>query len=314
MKFSPITPFEPISTDEWPSGEQWVSQVKWDGVRILVYYDGKEVNIFNRRHNNRILQYPELADVHAYCNGGSFILDGEVIALDEGKPSFHKVMKRDRIRKSDRVALAQKEVPITYMIFDILYYNGEWITNKPLEERQHILTDIITVSDTVQVVKNHSHPEDLYQVVTKHDLEGIVMKDMRGTYTIGGKDKRWQKRKVFKDLVAVVGGVTFRSKQVNALLLGLYDEQERLQYIGHAGTGKLTQHDWKNITKTAEALQIETQPFVNTPERSKDAMWVQPELTVKINFIEWTKSHTLRQPSIQSIVKADPKSCTFEQN
>lgn len=313
MKFSPIVPFEPINIENTPTGDQWISQVKWDGVRILVYYDGLSVRIMNRKLNDRTLQYPELMNISDYCTADSFILDGEVIALDNGKPSFHRVMKRDGIRRQSSVTAAINQVPITYMIFDILHYNGNWITDKTLEERQQILDKIITKNDYVQLVKNHHDSSSLFNAAAEHELEGIIIKDLNSKYSINGKDKRWQKKKVFKDLFAIIGGVTYRSGVVNALLLGLYDENGQLWYIGHAGTGKLTQKDWRSLTKTVQGIITQERPFANVPERNKDAIWIKPELTVKIKFMEWTRSKTLRQPSIQSLVNIDVKDCTFEQ-
>ncbi|QRG65581.1 hypothetical protein JNE38_18435 [Brevibacillus choshinensis] len=76
MDLTPVFPFEPISTDVFPEGTQWVAQVKWDGVRVLTYYDGQEVRLFNRKQNERTLHYPEIADISSYFHGVSVILDG----------------------------------------------------------------------------------------------------------------------------------------------------------------------------------------------------------------------------------------------
>jgi bifunctional non-homologous end joining protein LigD len=310
---SPVTPFEPIPTQVIPKGDQWIGQIKWDGVRILTYYDGHQVALFNRKKNERTMHYPELTAIDTYCTAHSVILDGEVVALENGKPSFHQVMKRDALRKKSNIDLVQRQVPITYMVFDILYLNNKWMMNRPLHERQQLLSLIIEPNEFVQLVKSDHDPEALFEAVKEHDLEGIVIKDLESRYAINGKDKRWQKKKVFKDLCAVAGGVTFRQNRVNALLLGLYDDEGCLWYVGHAGTGKLTQNDWLNITQMVPALKITERPFVNRPDRHKDAVWIQPKITVKINFLEWTQSKTLRQPSIQAIVQADAKACTFNQ-
>lgn len=313
MKLLPIVPFEPICTEEIPSGEHWISQIKWDGVRMLLYYDGYDVNLFNRRLNNRTMQYPELAEIHEYCSAQSVILDGEIIALKEGKPSFHQVMKRDSIRKQSSVQIVQKNVFITYMIFDILYLNGNWIIDQSLDERQNILGKVITSNNLVQLVSNHADPKILYKAVVDHGLEGIIIKDLTSKYAIGGKDKRWQKKKVFQDLFAVAGGVTYRNGIVNALLLGLYDDDGQLWYIGHVGTGKLTQQDWRDLSRMVEDLKIPEIPFANTPSRNKEVIWIKPQLVMKVNFLEWTPHQSLRQPSIQSFVNIDIRQCTFSQ-
>lgn len=60
---NPIIPMEPISCEEIPKGADWIAQVKWDGVRILTYFDGQGTRLYNRRINERIHQYPELAQI-----------------------------------------------------------------------------------------------------------------------------------------------------------------------------------------------------------------------------------------------------------
>lgn len=308
----PLVPFEPVRTDRIIEGEPWVAQVKWDGVRVLTYYDGNEVRLYNRKKNERTLHYPELTDLASYCKAGSVILDGEVIALDaNGKPSFHEVMRRDGIRRMERVDYMRKAVPITYMIFDVIYCDGEWVYDRKLRERMDILSTIILPGDRVQLVTSHPQGKDLFKAVQRQRLEGIVVKDLNSKYLINGKDSRWQKIKNYKDLIAVIGGVTLRDGVVNAVLLGLYDEKGRLWYIGHAGTGKFKREEWRNLTDRVKPLIVAQRPFVNKPERIKGAVWVKPELTVKVQFINWTEGHTLRQPSIQAFVDVPPEECVL---
>ncbi|SDZ53916.1 bifunctional non-homologous end joining protein LigD [Evansella caseinilytica] len=314
MKLSPVVPFEPVPAAKIPSGDNWVGQIKWDGVRMLVYFDGENVRLVNRRLNDRTMQYPELTEIGEYCSAKSVILDGEVVAFENGKPSFHQVMKRDGARKQTSIHAVKKQVQITFMIFDVLYVDGEWVTDNPLRERQQLLEKIITQTGNIQLVKSYPDASALYTAVVEHELEGIVVKDINSKYSLNGKDKRWQKKKVIKDLVAVVGGVTYRAGQVNALLLGLYDDNGRFWYIGHAGTGKFTQNDWRGVTQAVQKLTIAERPFVNTPERHQGAVWLHPALTVKINFLEWTRSKTLRQPSIQAFVDVDASECVIGKN
>ncbi|RNB88033.1 DNA ligase [Brevibacillus nitrificans] len=314
MKIEPITPFEPILTESLPTGDNWVAQIKWDGVRMLTYFDGNEVRLINRKLNDRTLQYPEFLDLSRYCHATSVILDGEIIAFDSNKPSFHEIMKRDRIRKKQSIPLAVNQTPVTYMFFDVLFLNGSWVTEKPLRERQELLEQIITPLSNVQVVQNFQDAHGLYEVMKQHQMEGIVCKDLSSSYLMKGKDKRWQKKKIFHDLLAVVGGVTLRDGIVNAVLLGLYDESGNFIYIGHAGGGKLTNQDWRALTETIKPLVTTERPFHNQPERGKDAIWIKPKLVMKVQFMEWTTGLTMRHPTIQAIVNASLLDCTFSQN
>lgn len=302
MNLKPVVPFEPIADDHIPKGPNWISQIKWDGVRMLTYCDGQDVRLVNRSLNERTGQYPELLDISSYCGAKSVILDGEIIAFDDSRPSFREVMRRDGIRKLQAVPPAAREIPVTYMIFDLLYLNGEWVTDKPLRERQELLYGIVRPTGRVRLVDNAADGERLFDVMKQHGMEGVVSKDLTSTYALGGKDGRWKKRKYIRDLVAVVGGVTLNAGRVNALLLGMHDEAGDLIYIGHAGTGKLTMRDWQAVTEAALRIRTDERPFKNMPERHKDAVWIRPIFKAKVNYLEWTVHGTLRQPVIQAIM------------
>jgi bifunctional non-homologous end joining protein LigD len=311
----PIEPMEPKSSEKIPKGDDWVAQIKWDGVRILTYSDGTITRLFNRKKHERTLHYPELKDIRSYCDADSVILDGEVIALGvDGKPNFHEVMRRDGIRIMEKVREKIKAVPITYMVFDVLYLNGQWITDYPLEERLMRLNEIIIPNKQVQLVSAHDDAEKLFNVTIKHDMEGIIMKRKGSKYLIGEKKDVWLKVKNFHDLVGLIGGFTVRDGIVNAILLGLYDTEGRFIYIGHCGTGKLTSQDWKELTRILTPTVIQERPFWNKPERHTTAFWVEPRFAAKIKYPEWRwrEGRSIRQPSIQSIVDVPIEECTFK--
>lgn len=313
----PIIPMEPKRSDIIPFGEEWVAQIKWDGVRVLTYFNGTSVRLFNRRLHERTRQYPEVTDLSSYCRARSVILDGEVIALgDDGTPSFHEVMRRDSIRNLDQVPRVQSQVPVTYMVFDVLYYNGRWIHQLPLAERMSILSDILMPTDHVQPVESHDDGVALFEAVKRYGMEGIVVKRTDSTYAIGEKKETWLKVKHYRDLLAVVGGFTLNGGIVNALLLGLYDPGGNLIYIGHAGTGKLTRAEWRSLTELLQPLTIKDCPFAHKPEsvsRSSPAYWVRPIVTVRIQYMDYKEGRSLRQPSIQAFLQMDPYMCTTDQ-
>ncbi|HWJ76820.1 MAG TPA: DNA ligase [Niallia sp.] len=306
----PVKPFEPIITDDIPIEENWVGQVKWDGTRILTYNDGNNTVLFNRKLNERTKQYPELVKIDTYFSEMNCILDGEVIALKNGKPSFYEVMKRDRLRNFNDIEVVIEQLPITYMVFDILYLNNEWLLDKPLKTRQELLEKVISPNKYVQLVPSFLDKEELYKVCMANDLEGVVYKDLTSTYVLNGKDSRWRKKKKSKDLVAVVGGVSYRNGTVNSLHLGLYNENKELVYIGSAGSGKLTTKDWKDLTSIVPTIIQNECPFNEKPSL-KGMEWLRPALTVKVSFLEWTNMNTLRHPVIESFVTVPISECQF---
>ncbi|PQP82901.1 DNA ligase [Paenibacillus sp. PCH8] len=312
--FKPIIPFEPISRDTLPTGPQWIAQIKWDGVRMLAYEDGQELRLINRRLHERTAQYPELAIPRNLCAGSSYILDGEVIALDPdtGKPSFYHVLRRDRMSRPDGIAQAVHQIPVTYMVFDILFYEGMWVTERPLAERQRLLHEVLNPAPHVQEVTNAPDAASLLTVMRQHQMEGIVCKDLSSNYGIQGKDQRWQKVKIMHDVYAMIGGVTYRSGIVNAVAVGVYDGPHFV-YIGHVGTGKLNSNTWRELTYQVQPLIREERPFHNVPERSAETTWVEPQVGVKVQYMELTHHRTLRHPSIQTFAAVTREDCLANQ-
>ncbi|MDQ0270482.1 ATP-dependent DNA ligase [Cytobacillus purgationiresistens] len=299
----PIIPFEPTTADLIPKGDDWIAQLKWDGTRILTYFENGELQLFNRKLNERTKQYPELQDPSEYCKASSLILDGEVISFKDGKPSFYDVMKRDRLRKFNHLQKAIEETPIVYMVFDVLFFDGEWVLDRTLRERQALLEDIMLPHASVQVVESFADKEGLYQACLQSGLEGVVFKDLNSRYTLNGKDSRWRKMKKEYDLIAVVGGVTYRGDIVSSLDLGLYNDQNELIYIGSAGSGKLSYKDWKDVTTAIQQIITDQSPFVNLKQHENaHHTWISPALKIKVTYLEWTQTNTLRHPVIQSFV------------
>lgn len=309
---NPIAPMEPKLSRNIPVGPSWTAQMKWDGVRILTYYDGSTVRLLNRHENNRTFHYPELTDIQSYCKADSVIFDGEVIALGaNGRPSFHEVMRRDGIRRLDRVDIVRSQVPIGYMVFDILYRNGTWLTELPLRERTDILHDCIRTNPHVQPVADFADGVQLFEMMKQKGMEGIVCKRLESQYSMGAKKDDWLKIKNYKDMIAVIGGFTRKDGMVNALLLGAYPSpgSNELYYIGHVGPGKLSANEWRAVTEKLASTVIQKKPFVNTLSSRNHVSWTTPTICVKVNFMEWTSSGSLRQPTVQAVVDAPVEDC-----
>lgn len=293
-----------------PHGPEWLAQVKWDGVRVLTYFDGAKVDLYNRRLHRRNEQFSELLQIKDYCSASSVILDGEVIALHNGKPSFFQIMRRDSLRK----ALTQdiKSIPLTYMIFDVLYYNGRWVTTLPLSRRQDLLNSILTPNSYVQTVESFQDVDALFQAIKRQGMEGIVCKERSSSYRINGKDSRWLKVKNYRDINAVIGGFTLNGRVLSSLALGVYNDEGHLSYIGHAGVAKMPQKDWYALGDKLQKLVIDKCPFTVSPHSPHKTHWVTPLLTLKVQFSEWTPAGILRQPSIQALLDQPAEECRFD--
>ncbi|MCL6517687.1 ATP-dependent DNA ligase [Alicyclobacillus sp.] len=312
----PVIPMEPKPSADPPVGDGWIAQVKWDGVRMLVYRTPDQVQVFNRRQRNRTWHYPELLQAEAYCRARSFILDGEVVALGpDGRPDFHEVMRRDGVRRPERVAALQRAVPVFYMVFDILFCDGRWVTDRPLGERSALLDEVLTPTDLVRRVDPHDDPRALFERTGELGLEGIVCKRLDAPYLPGVKSDLWRKVKHIHDLTAVVGGYTMGEEGgMGAILLGVFRPDGRLWYIGHCGSGRLAAAEWRALHAALERNRIEACPFANRPERSARAVWVGPRVTVRIAYAEWPPGRSLRHPVLQAVVRAAPQTCVWPQD
>ncbi|SFU92997.1 ATP-dependent DNA ligase [Alicyclobacillus macrosporangiidus] len=309
----PVTPMEPKAADRPPAGAEWIAQVKWDGVRVLVYRDDGGVRLYNRHRRDRTWHYPELLDAEAYCTASSVILDGEVVALGlDGKPDFHEVMRRDGVRRRERVAALQRAVPVFYMVFDILYCDGAWVTAWPLEQRLALLRRVIRPTAHVRCVDDHADGAELFERTRVLGLEGIVCKRRDAPYRVGEKRGDWLKVKHVHDLNAVIGGYTIgEDGGMGAVLLGVYDRAGRLWYVGHTGSGRLPSAEWRALADVLGPLRVPEAPFFRRPGRSRGAQWVRPDITVRVTYSTWTPGRSLRTPVLQAVLDLPAAACVW---
>ncbi|WDL97243.1 ATP-dependent DNA ligase [Alicyclobacillus sp. ALC3] len=309
-----ITPMEPVVADHVPEGPRWITQVKWDGVRLLTYAQtASSVRLFNRHGRERTVQYPELLDVHSYCSQTPVILDGEVIALGpSGTPDFHEVMRRDGVRRPERVPGLLNTVPIAYMVFDILFWQGNWITTWPLWKRQELLQSALSPHPTVHYVESEADGTALFFAMEIKKMEGVVAKHLDSPYRVGQKHGDWRKVKFYRDVTAVIGGFTTDHAGVpNALVLGLYDAQGDFWLVGQVGPGKLSRTEWTDLIRRLRDSVAPVCPFTRRP-RIQRVTWVAPTVTVKVLYRELTRERLLRQPTLQSLTTAAAAACTWD--
>lgn len=296
----PIPPMEPVKCDQAFDSEDHVFQVKWDGVRILTFYNGAEVTLQNRRLHNRDLQYPELRALSNLVKH-PVIIDGEVIALKDGKPSFPTVMRRDRAGSARAVSSLIHTIPISYMVFDILYYRNQSTTGLPWNQRHEILEDLFSqAAPPFHLVENFTEGKALFAEVQRMGLEGVVAKVKDSRYIPGGKSRLWQKIKNRPLLTCFIGGFTWRGQNANSLLLGVFD-QDQFLYVGRAGSG-LKEDQWARLTQALLEEQTSSPPFVNPPKKT-GVTWVTPVHQAIVEYAEWTEETHLRSPVIKQVLQ-----------
>jgi bifunctional non-homologous end joining protein LigD len=306
-----LTPMEPVPWAKPFDAPDWLYQVKWDGVRMLAVRNEAGSRLINRKGNERTGQYPELASLAAGLPLGS-VVDGEVVVLQNGRPSFHAVLQRDLARRPAVIRAKKRQFPATYCVFDLLYHRGEDIRGLPLAERQRLLEDVLPQGQPqLQLVESFASGKQLFAAVEREGLEGIVAKQRTSKYRPGKGSDDWRKIKSFREANCVVGGYTKRQGQLSALLLGLWAEDGQLIYVGAAGSG-LSQADWQGLGQFLAAASIDVPPFSSPPQaRNRQVHWLQPVLAVRVRFMEWTPELKLRAPVVVRFQAAADVDCSI---
>lgn len=289
---------EPLLAAEPFDSPEHIFQVKWDGVRCLAFLSGGNVRLQNRRLQERTRHYPELAVLPLLAGGREAVLDGEIIALRDGRPSFPLVLERDLVREPGRNPALQRRVPITYVVFDVLSLDGRDLLREPLASRLERLSSLLIPHEQVLVTDSFpAQGKSLFQAVEERGLEGIVAKHRASPYLPGQKTRFWQKVKCWREDVFPVGGYTLREGQPSALLVGRR-EGECLRFAGRAGSG-ISQAEWPAWQAALESRVSKTSPFTPAPRLGKVTVrWCRPEVYARVRYLEWTPELRLRSPVV----------------
>ncbi|MDR5659038.1 RNA ligase family protein [Serpentinicella sp. ANB-PHB4] len=172
------------------SSEQFIFEPKFDGIR-LEYSNIDKPMLYTR--NGNIVNKPFAELLTPYNK--KIILDGEVVCFDENaqKENFELVMKRFRLKNESKINLYEKKYPVTYMVFDILYFDGKDLRDMPLADRKSILDGLDIASDFMKKI-NYIKKDGLAYFMTaqSNNLEGIVAKNINSSY-VGSRNRNWLK-------------------------------------------------------------------------------------------------------------------------
>jgi bifunctional non-homologous end joining protein LigD len=173
--------------------DQWCSEAKWDGWRAMVYIDGG-LKVRTRSGRQVSDSLPELEGlVDAMC-GRPAILDGELVACQDGKVDFYSLAPR-LMHTGRRAQWAAREVPVTFVAFDLLHLDGEDLCVRPLAERKRLLDELHLVGPAWGTNAWYTDGETLFQVCVDLGHEGVVAKRLDSAYLPGRRVTTWRKRK-----------------------------------------------------------------------------------------------------------------------
>ncbi|WP_456468982.1 ATP-dependent DNA ligase [Archaeoglobus sp.] len=251
---------------EQAMNEMKVAAVEWkfDGSRVQVHWDGKKVTVYSRRLESVTNALPEMVDEIKRCVKPNVILDGEVIAVKDGRPMpFQHVLRRFR-RKHDVGKMVEK-IPLEVYFFDVIYSEGETI-DLPLTERRKILESVIKESEKVKIAMQTitddvKEVERIYRQAIDAGHEGVMIKNPNSPYIPGKRGKHWLKLKAIMetlDLVVVGGewGEGKRSHWLSSFELACVDTTTgNLLKVGKVATG-FTEDDLEELTELFKPLIV----------------------------------------------------------
>ncbi len=264
-----LEPMAATLTQDRFCGPEWVFERKFDGIRLLSYKRGEDIQLFSR---NRLPQHlPEVAAAIARLPVEDAILDGEITW--DGR---------------------------TYHVFDILWLNGEAVTMRPLEERRALLSGLPLEAPMVRVeLVDDAEP---WERARCEGWEGVIAKRCRSPYE-HRRSKHWLKMKCEASQELVVGGFTDPQGArvgLGALLVGHYEHAD-LVFADRIGTGFDTRL-LLSLRQRLDALEVPSSPFTKATGLPKLRVhWVRPEIVVQVAFLEWTAHGKLRHPRLLGV-------------
>jgi len=288
-------------TQERFSDPAWIYERKLDGERCLAFRAGQRVRLMTRNQKEATSTYPEIADALAGQQADSFIVDGEIVAFEDGQTKFARLQQRLGVRHPGPALLA--EVPVYYYIFDVLWAEDRDTRLLPLRERKRLLRNLLAFDDPLRyTVHRDTEGEAYYREACAKGWEGVIAKRADAPYR-PGRTRDWLKFKCENGQEFVIGGFTDprRSRTgFGALLLGYYDQDGKLVYAGKVGTG-FNQRTLDSLHAALAALERDQPPFDRGRLPRSGVHWVEPRLVAQVGFSEWTTDGQLRHPRFQGL-------------
>lgn len=296
---------------EMPRQAGWSYEVKWDGVRSLAYISRGKVKLESRNLKDFTPRYPEIAGEGAVPDSlanREVVLDGEIVGFDErGRVSFGALQRRMHLTSAADVRSRVASHRVAFMLFDVLWLDGENLTTLGYEDRREQLEGL-KLGEGEQsgglwqvppaVWDDPEDGADLLEASRIQGLEGVVAKRLGSTYEPGKRSRAWLKVKNTQRQELVIGGwlpgAGNRLDTLGAILVGYQQPGLGLHYAGRVGTG-FTFKVLRELLDQLLPLARDDSPFAENP-RLPGVRWVEPRLVAEVGFSEWTSTGTLRHP------------------
>ena len=321
-----LEPMEARVAETLPEGEGWQYEPKWDGFRCLAFKKGASVELRAKSGKPLARYFPEVVDYLRGLPSDQFVLDGELVIEINGALSFEALQMRLHPAAS-RIKKLAAETPARLILFDLLLTpDGQTLLDAPLEERRHALEAVAASLPAAQRPSLSPATTDIetarewLSTSGSGDLDGVICKRLDGVYLPG--ERAMIKVKQIRTADCVVGGFRYQSNSdlVASLLLGLYNEQGKLDHVGFTST--ITNEERPELTKRLEGLcqapgftgKAPGGPSRWSTRRSSEWQPIKPQLVVEVRYDQVT-GRRFRHGTKLMRWRPDkrPLQCTFEQ-
>jgi ATP-dependent DNA ligase len=292
----PFAPMEARVAAAIPDGPEWQYEPKWDGFRMLAFRDGAEVFLQSRDGKPFARYFPEVENAIRALAAPRFVLDGELVVPTPEGTSFDLLSQRIHPAAS-RVALLAREHPAIFIVFDLLADDAGECAAAPLAERRARLEAFAAAT-----FPTHGSPRlspattdrarvDAWYARVGNALDGVIAKRRDLPYA-SGERSAMVKIKPSRTADCVVGGYRLAAdgRTLGSLLLGLYDAEGRLDYVGF--TSGYAAAEKAVMLGHLEPLRTEVSFTARAPggpsrwNRGKETAWVpvRPEIVLEVAF------------------------------
>ena len=268
--------------------KEYLYEVKYDGIRVLVFVSKDKVVIRSRYGIDITGLFPEMK-VLCKMVKGNVIFDGEIIMLDNNKVSFSKLQKRIHLKNKKTIEFLSKTNPVIFICFDVIY-EGKDLINLSLLERKDVLSNYKDNDVFIKSTYVIGAGTKLFNAIKKLDMEGIVAKKINSKYLVNERSDNWLKIKNYKSgNFIILGYINKEESHVISLVLGEH-LNKKIVYVGKVILGKKRNLADKilKMKKSKAVVKI----------KDKDVIYVKPEIKCLIKYLERTENGLLRQPFV----------------